>query len=157
MTAERTDIVAALEGRLATTIPDGVVSVVPGKILVVTVRADKVSQVCDYLKTTPGLEFNYLANLTAVDRLDCFEVVYHLYSLRLGHSLVVKAQVDRDRPWVPSVTGVWRGADYQEREAYDMFGITFAGHPDLRRILLYDEFEGYPLRKDFGLPAWLPG
>jgi NADH:ubiquinone oxidoreductase subunit C len=69
-----------------------------------------------------------------------------------GHALTVKVEVDRDAAAVPSVTSVWRGADFQEREAYDLMGITFTGHPNLKRILLYDEFVGHPLRKDFALP-----
>jgi NADH-quinone oxidoreductase subunit C len=106
------------------------------------------------LRDEPGFEFNFLTDLTALDWLDRkprFEVVYHLNSLTLGHRIRVKIGVeaaDAD-PWVHSVVGNWGAADWLERECFDMFGINFKGHPDLRRILMYDSFEGYPLRKDY--------
>ncbi|MBI4321476.1 MAG: NADH-quinone oxidoreductase subunit C [Chloroflexi bacterium] len=158
MTADRADVAAtlvaaALEDNLAKAVPDAVVKLIPGRTPTVVVQAEKIVEVCGYLKNAPGLEFDYLVNLTSVDRIDYFEVVYHLYSIRLGHALTVKVQVERDQAIVPSVTGVWHGADFQEREVYDMMGITFTGHHNLKRILLYDEFVGYPLRKDFGLPT----
>jgi NADH-quinone oxidoreductase subunit C len=116
----------------------------------VFVEPDSISQVCSYLNQTPGLEFDYLDDLTAVDYLDYFDVVYHLVSLKRNHSLVLKTRLhDREKPAVPSVTSVWRGADFQEREVWDLFGIRFEGHPNLKRILLWEGFEGYPLRRDF--------
>ena len=78
-----------------------------------------------------------------------FEVVYHLYSLSKNHRLRVKIPVAGEDPVVDSLTPLWKGADWLEREVWDMFGIRFRGHPDLRRILLYEQFEGYPLRKDY--------
>lgn len=102
------------------------------------------------LKTLPGLEFDYLNNLTAVDRFDYFEVVYHLSSVKHNHSLVLKTKCfGRDNPAVPSVFSLWRGADYQEREVYDLLGVTFSGHPNLKRILLWDGYDGHPLRRDY--------
>jgi NADH-quinone oxidoreductase subunit C len=106
------------------------------------------------LRDEPGFEFNFLTDLTAVDWLDRkprFEVVYHLNSLTLGHRIRVKIGVEAAAadPWVHSVVGNWGAADWLERECFDMFGINFKGHPDLRRILMYDSFEGYPLRKDY--------
>jgi NADH-quinone oxidoreductase subunit C len=104
------------------------------------------------LRDDPALAFNLLADLTAVDylgRTPRFEVVYHLYALALGHRLRVKIPVGEDDPRVPSLTGLWKGANWLEREVWDMFGIRFDGHPDLRRILMYPEFEGHPLRKDY--------
>jgi len=104
------------------------------------------------LRDEPGFEFNFLTDVTAVDwpeRKPRFDVVYHLNSLTLGHRIRVKIGVDGADPWVHSVFGVWRAADWLERECFDMFGIVFKGHPDLRRILMYDSFEGYPLRKDY--------
>lgn len=95
------------------------------------------------------LELDYLANLTAVDYWDYFEVVYNLVSLRRNHSLTVKTRCPRDDPKVPSVTPLWKGAELQEREVYDLMGVEFEGHPDLRRVLLWEGFEGHPLRKDF--------
>ena len=105
-----------------------------------------------FLKESPELQFDYLACVSGVDWNDRLEVVYHLQSLPLGHKLVLKVNADRDAPKVPSLTTVWAGADFQEREAYDMFGIFFEGHPDLRRILLPEDWEGYPLRKDYVSP-----
>ena len=92
----------------------------------------------------------FLCNLTAVDQELHFEVVYHLQSLDLNHILQIKARVtDREDPAVPSLTGLFYGAHLQEREVYDLFGIRFEGHPDLRRMFLWEGFPGYPLRKDF--------
>jgi NADH-quinone oxidoreductase subunit C len=106
--------------------------------------------VAAYLKSTPGLDFNYLALVTAVDYPDYFEVVYLLTSLRHNHSLVVKVRLDdRADPVIASVAGLWRGADLQEREIYDLMGIRFEGHPNLERIVLWEGFAGYPLRKEF--------
>ena len=106
--------------------------------------------VATYLKTTPGLDFDYLTAITVVDYYDYFEVVYQLTSLQRNHSLVVKTRCyGRDNPSLPSVVGLWRGADFQEREIYDLFGISFDGHPNLRHIVLWEGFEGHPLRKDY--------
>ena len=116
----------------------------------VFVEPNSISQVCSFLNQTPGLEFDYIDNLTAVDYLDYFEVVYHLVSLQHNHSLVLKTRLhDRENPVVPSVTNIWTGADFQEREVWDLFGIRFEGHPNLKRILLWEGFEGHPLRRDF--------
>jgi NADH-quinone oxidoreductase subunit C len=106
--------------------------------------------VAAYLKNTSGLEFDFLALVTAVDYPDYFEVVYQLTSLPHNHSLVVKVRLyDRANPAIASVTGLWRGADLQEREIYDLMGIRFEGHPNLERIVLWEGFAGYPLRKEF--------
>jgi NADH-quinone oxidoreductase subunit C len=114
------------------------------------VEAGSLLDVASYLKDTSGLDFDYLTLLTAVDYLDCFEVVYNLTSTKHNHSLVLKTRCyDRDNPTLPSVVGLWRTADFQEREAYDLMGISFEGHPNLKRIVLWEGFEGYPLRKDF--------
>jgi NADH-quinone oxidoreductase subunit C len=112
-----------------------------------------VQEIFRLLKEDPQLDFNFLADLTAVDYLDKrtprFEVVYHLYSLSKNHRLRVKIPVAGEDPVVDSLTPLWKGANWLEREVWDMFGIRFRGHPDLRRILLYEQFEGYPLRKDY--------
>ncbi|MBM2831505.1 MAG: nuoC [Dehalococcoidia bacterium] len=114
------------------------------------VDRESLFSVAQLLKTLPGLEFDYLNNLTAVDRFDYFEVVYHLSSVKHNHSLVLKTKCfGRDNPSVPSVFSLWRGADYQEREVYDLLGVTFSGHPNLKRILLWDGFDGHPLRRDY--------
>ena len=105
------------------------------------------------LKEDPKLDFNFLTDITAVDYLGRkeprFEVVYHLHSLLLKHRLRVKVPVPEEDPVVESLTPLWKGANWLEQEVWDMFGIRFQGHPDLRRILLYEEFQGYPLRKDY--------
>jgi NADH-quinone oxidoreductase subunit C len=114
------------------------------------VKAEALLEVAAYLKNTPGLDFDYLTMLTAVDYLDCFEVVYYLTSIEHNHSLVLKARCyQRDNPVLTSVTGLWQTADFQEREIYDLLGISFEGHPNLRRIALWEGFDGHPLRKDF--------
>jgi len=104
------------------------------------------------LRDDPALALNFLIDVTAADylgRTPRFEVVYHLYSLSHGHRLRVKIPVGEDDPAVPSLTPLWKGANWLEREVWDMFGIRFDGHPDLRRILMYPEFQGHPLRKDY--------
>jgi NADH-quinone oxidoreductase subunit C len=104
------------------------------------------------LRDDSQFAFDLLVDLTAVDflgREPRFEVVYHLHSLRLNHRLRVKIRVSEDDAVVPSVSSLWKAANWLEREAWDMFGIRFADHPDLRRILMYEEFRGYPLRKDY--------
>ena len=102
-----------------------------------------------FLRDDPDLDFVFLTSVTAVDRLDNLEVVYHLQSLRKNHLAVIKVKADRESPSVPSVTGIWYGAHLQEAEAYDLMGIRFEGHPNLRRIFLWEGFAGWPLRKDF--------
>ncbi|HUV03652.1 MAG TPA: NADH-quinone oxidoreductase subunit C [Armatimonadota bacterium] len=113
------------------------------------VRADAILDICAFLKEEPGLSFDYLMSLTAVDWPDRLDVVYHLYSILQKHYVTLKVRADRATPVVPSVTSVWKAANWQEREVYDMFGIRFEGHPDLRRILLEPDWEGFPLRKDY--------
>jgi len=106
--------------------------------------------VAAFLKDTPGLDFDYLTSITAVDYYDYFEVVYQLTSLKHNHSLVVKTRCyEREKPSLPSVVSLWRGADLQEREIYDLMGISFDGHPNLKRIFLWQGFQGHPLRKDY--------
>ena len=127
--------------------PDSVLAA--GKMSII-VTSKALYKVAEYLKNTAGLDFDYLNNLTAVDYLDYFEVVYHLTSLKHNHSLVLKTRCyERDKPTVPSVVGLWRTADFQEREVYDLMGIIFSGHPNLKRLLLWEGFPGYPLRRDY--------
>lgn len=121
----------------------------------VVVRAAKLEPILACLKSDLG--FNMLAELTAVDYLeyegatDRFGVVYVLLNLETGERLIVKTFVNDPNPTLPSVYPLWKSADWLEREVYDMFGITFSGHPDLRRILSPDEFTAHPLRKDYPL------
>jgi NADH-quinone oxidoreductase subunit C len=123
---------------------------------IVYVAADRAHDVLAWLRDTPGQDFNYLTDITAVDYRDPerpLEVVYQLRSLSRRAALRLKVALDRRKPLeVRSVYDLWRGADWLEREVYDMFGVTFTGHPDLRRILMWETYaEGYPLRKDFPL------
>jgi len=114
------------------------------------VKPQSLRQVAQFLKEEPGLEFNYLNSISGVDFIDHFEVVYHLTSLKHNHSALVKTRVlGRGEPTVPSVYDVWRGADYQEREVWDLLGIRFDGHPNLKRIMLWEGYPGHPLRKDY--------
>jgi len=116
----------------------------------VMVKGESLFEVAQYLKNSQGLDFDYLTSITAVDYYDYFEVVYHLTSLKHNHSLVLKTRCyDRAEPTLPSVVSLWRGADFQEREIYDLMGIGFTGHPNLKRIVLWQGFEGHPLRKDY--------
>ena len=108
--------------------------------------------VARWLKITEPYCCDYLSNLTATDYPDRkeIEVVYHLYSMAKKHGpIALKVRLPRARPVVASVTPLWRGAEFQEREVYDLYGVTFTGHPDLRRILMWDEFIGHPMRKDY--------
>lgn len=115
------------------------------------VAAPRIAEVARFLKSTPGLELDHCDDLTAVDwpQREVVEVVYHLFSYRYRHGVVLRAELPRARPELPSVTGVWKAANWLERECYDMFGVVFAGHPDLRRVLLPDDWKGHPLRKDY--------
>ena len=116
----------------------------------VWVKPGSIVEVARFLKEEPALYFNYLSSISAVDFLDHFEMVYHLTSFEHNHTAVVKARVPgRDDPTLPSVMSVWQGADLQEREIWDLMGIRFSDHPNLKRIFLWEGFQGNPLRKDF--------
>jgi len=129
-----------------------------------TFKFDKsaVVPVCKYLKETDGLKFNLCEDVTAVDwatRKNRFTVVYHLFSMENKFRLCLKVDVDESECSVESVSSVWRAANWPEREAYDMYGITFLKHPDLRRMYMPEEFEYYPLRKEYplmGIPGAVP-
>jgi NADH-quinone oxidoreductase subunit C len=114
------------------------------------VKSESLFDVISYLKTTPELEFDYLSGITAVDYLDYFDVVYHLTSIVNNHSFVVKTRCyGRENLSVPSIVNLYKGANTQEREIYDLMGISFEGHPNMKRIFLWEGFEGHPLRKDY--------
>jgi NADH-quinone oxidoreductase subunit C len=116
----------------------------------VLVKSECLLDAASYLKETVGLKYEYLNYITAVDYYQYFEVVYQMTSLEHNRSVIIKTRCyGRDNPTLPSVTGLWQGADFQEREIYDLFGIKFEGHPNLKRLFLWDGFPGYPLRKDF--------
>ncbi|MFZ5802392.1 MAG: NADH-quinone oxidoreductase subunit C [Candidatus Omnitrophota bacterium] len=120
----------------------------------VVVRAERLVEIIEYLREHPEIAMNVLMDLTAVDGLAMkwvprFEVVYHLYSVTKNLRLRIKVRVPENNLYVPTLTGVWPAADWFEREVWDMFGIRFEGHPNLKRILMYAEFSGHPLRKDY--------
>ena len=126
----------------------------------ITVPREYIVAACEFLKQTPELEFNFLADLCGFDRgpeeEPRFEVNYHLFSTTKHHRLRLKVVLNEDDVHVPTVAGVWRTANWHERETYDLFGIVFDGHPDLRRILLPDDWLGHALRKDFPLRGYEP-
>ncbi len=128
--------------------------------VVVRIRRESVADIFRLLKLDAELKMNVLLSVTAVDWLDAreerFDVVYHLMSLPSLYRLRVKVAVPESSAEVASVTSLWSGANFMEREVWDMFGIRFAGHPDLRRILMYDEFDGHPLRKDYPVQGKQP-
>ena len=113
-------------------------------------KPEDLLRVAKFLKESDPFKMNYLSLVTAVDYIEFLESVYHLYSVdpRTG-PIVLKVRVARDNPKIPSLVSIYRGAEFQEREAYDMMGIVYEGHPDLRRIFMWEGFEGFPLRKDY--------
>jgi len=124
------------------------------------VRRERIVEIATFLRDDHETQFQMLSDLTSVDYLGVkeprFEVVYHLYSLTKNHRLRLKIELEEDDASVPSVIDVWKSANWMEREAYDLYGIKFTGHPDLRRILLYPEFRGHPLRKDYPIEERQP-
>ena len=137
----------ALAKAIAAPFPDAVEAHRDGAVWV---RPAVVADVARFLKEAPGMEFDYLDSITAVDYVDHFEMVYHLTSFVHNHSAVVKARVPgRGEPSLPTVVSVWKGADLQEREVWDLMGVRFEGHPNMKRLLLWEGFQGHPLRRDF--------
>jgi len=118
--------------------------------LTLEIAAGKIASICGFLKYDQ--KFVRISTVTAVDRYPAeprFEVVYHLHSIERNERVRLKCRLRGEDPVIESVTGVWRGANWYEREVFDLFGIKFLGHPDLRRIMMPDDWEGYPLRKDY--------
>ena len=130
-------------------------SQIPGSVAAsdaadVWVRSEAVHDALQLLRDSADLDFQFLNAVTAVDYVEFFELIYHLTSLRRNTSCTVKTRLySREDPSTPSVIDLWRGAELQEREIYDLMGITFQGHPNMKRILLWEGFPGHPLRKDF--------
>ena len=138
-----TDVAKAISGALPS-------SIVESSEKITLVKSDSLLDVAIFLKDAPGLEFDFLVSISAVDFIDYFEVVYHLLSIKHNHATVIKTRAhSREYAAVPSVISVWQGADFQEREIYDLMGVVFNQHPNLKRIMLWEGFEGYPLRKDY--------
>lgn len=128
-----------------------------GEVTIIS-RREGLLELLTFLRDDPGLNFNFLSDLSAVDLGEFaeprFAVVYHLYSLPLNHRIRVKVFLAEDAAHLPTISSVWPCAEWHEREAYDMFGINFADHPDLRRILMPYDYEGFPLRKDFPIKGY---
>jgi NADH-quinone oxidoreductase subunit C len=136
-----------IKSKLAARFPEAVVettataAVIKGESLLAAAR---------YFKENPEMPFNLLVDITSVDYWDYFELVYKFTSLEHNCSLILKVRCDdREKPQVPSLTGLWKGADLMEREVFDLMGINFTGHPNMKRIFLWEGFTGYPLRKDY--------
>lgn len=132
----------------------------------ITLKAESLVESCRFLHDHPSLYFDTLSCLTGIDNgpdKGSMEVLYHLYSIPFDIKLVLKVMTDRGDetaqrlPSVPSVSSVWKGADWLERETYDLFGILFTGHPDMRRIFLPEDWEGFPLRKDYKVQEYYHG
>jgi len=118
----------------------------------IIIEADQLKALMNFLHQTDGLYFDSLSCITALDNgleSNELELVYNLYSIPYDHHLMVKVKLDRANPKIDTLTDIWRTADWHEREAYDLMGIHFVGHPDLRRILMPADWEGFPLRKDY--------
>ncbi len=137
------EVVAKLEQQF----PGSVIESSENNLLV---KSESIFDVAECLKNSPELDFDYLNYIAAVDYYGYFELVYQFTSMKHNHSLVLKTRCyDRENPVVPSVVRLWQGADFQEREIYDLMGISFEGHPNLKRIFLWQGFDGHPLRKDY--------
>lgn len=122
------------------------------------VDAKQINAVCLFLRDEERLQFDYLNCLSGVDYdKDNLAVVYHLSSFALNHKLVIKVVVPKSDPKVLTVSDIWAAAEWHEREAYDLIGVVFENHPDLRRILLPEDWEGHPLRKDYKVPEFYNG
>lgn len=135
-------------GIVGSSIPNALPKVIEDTLWV---ERNSLLEVARLLRGAPEFDLDFLSSVTGVDwHPTHFELVYHLVSLTHNHSLVLKTRTsDRANPVVPSLVSVWCGANLQEREVYDLMGIGFSGHPNLKRVLLWDEFVGHPLRKDF--------
>lgn len=153
-----------LKTALEELLPGVAIAIEDGSFLI---GANDLTVICHCLKDTERFHLDYLANLTAIDyppdlpaapsssqtgaaQAGRIELVYHLYSMAKKHGpVMLKVKLPRTNPTVASVTPIWRGAEFQEREVYDLYGVTFTGHPDLRRILMWEGFKGHPMRKDY--------
>jgi len=132
------------------TIEPSVVITENKQVLYVNIAKEKLFFLAKKLKETEELFFDYLVNITGVDRQKSMEVVYHLDSSKYRHLIVLKTDTaDRENPAIDSVCSIWRTAEFHEREVFDFFGIRFNNHPDMRRLFLDDDWQGYPLRKDY--------
>ena len=149
-----------ISGKLKTKFGDAIAEVKIEGVIdpYVKVLAGKVQDIAYFLRDEEDLQFDFLMCLSGVDYTKgMLGVVYHLDSMSKRHKFTLKVDMPADSPEVQTVTPVWPSANWHEREAFDLFGIKFTGHPDLRRILLPDDYPGYPLRKDFKVPEFYQG
>lgn len=150
MAMEETEILTRLKSKFPQQVKETFISL---GMEVAIIDKDFLFEIMSFLKEKPQ-DYAMLLDLTCVDYLGeepRFEMVYHLFSLSTNRRLRIKARVSEKEPRIASLTPLWRNANWLEREVYDLFGIEFVGHPDLRRIFMYDGFEGHPLRKDYPL------
>ena len=153
MTAQ--EIHEILKSKFGDAILDAKLENVPDPFI--KIRTDAIKDVCEFTRTDERLQFDYLMCLSGVDFKGKLGVTYHLHSMTLRHKIVLKVEVATETPDVPSVESVWKTANWHEREAFDLYGLNFTGHPDLRRILLPYDWEGHPLRKDYEVPEFYNG
>lgn len=124
----------------------------------IKIAPDKTKDIALFLRDEAPFQFDYLMCLSGVEYNDgTLGTVYHLYSMAHNHKIVLRASCTKENPHIQSVSEVWGTANWHEREAFDLYGIVFSDHPDLRRILLPDDWEGYPLRKDYKVPEFYNG
>ena len=142
--------------KLIAKFPDAVAVVTPEKFVrdpapQVMVPAAKLHEICEFIKSDKDFAMDMPNQMTAVDYIkeEQFELLYFLYSTKLKHGILIKSRIPRGTPEIASVTDLWNGMDFQEREVFDLMGITFKGHPYLKRIMMWDGFPGHPLRKDY--------
>ena len=136
-----------LAQRLSQQLPDAVVTWDDASVWL---EPESLNDAAAFLKDDAELDFKFLNSISAVDYIEYFELVYHLMSITHQHTAIVRSRVyGREEPSAASVTGIWKGADFQEREIWDLMGVRFSGHPNLKRIMLWEGFDGHPLRKDF--------
>ncbi len=149
----------AIFNSLKTEFGDDVISLTESKEVesFIIIKAHRITEICLYLRDEPLMLFDYLVNLSGMDYKENFTVVYHLYSISNKHRIVLKVELEKDNPVVPTVELVWKSANWHEREAYDMFGIQFEGHPYMVRILCPYDWVGHPLRKDYKEPETYHG
>ena len=131
----------------------GIAAVEGGQWLNITVPADQWHDIATWLRDQPELSFDYLFCLTCIDRMKNLEMVYHLESMTHRHMVVVKIVLDRESPVTDTICDIWRTAEFHEREVCEMFGVHFNHHPDLRKLILPDDWEGFPMRKDYEDPV----
>jgi NADH-quinone oxidoreductase subunit C len=117
--------------------------------ITISIEPTEIRSTALQIRNTAGLDFDYLFCLTCIDWKTHFTMVYHFNSTIHRHSMVIKAKLDRNLPEIESLSDIWQTAEFHEREVYDLFGVKFLNHPDLRRLFMTDDWEGWPLRKDY--------